>query len=345
MITIIAVVLVFGVLVMVHELGHLVAAKRVGITVHEFSIGFGPRLFGVTRGETMYSFRIIPLGGYVRMAGGEIGESQLEGAYTNKTVGQRAAVALAGPLMNLVLAAFLFMVIFSVLGQPFATGLIGEVLPDSPAAKAGLLAGDRIIEINDQPVGDWQEAVQVIQAIGSAEPEGILNIVVERAGQQREFNVKPELMDQVPKIGIVAEIAYERSNPLVGIGLGFTRTVELTWAMVEGLGVMITVGVEPGDVAGPVGITQMIGEAARGGWIQLISFAGILSINFAVLNLLPIPALDGSKLIFLAIEKVRGRAVEPEREGMINLIGFALLMALVLVITYQDLMRLFMQGG
>ena len=101
------------------------------------------------------------------------------------------------------------------------------------------------------------------QAIGSAEPEGILNIVVERAGQQREFNVKPELMDQVPKIGIVAEIAYERSNPLVGIGLGFTRTVELTWAMVEGLGVMITVGVEP-DVAGPVGITQMIGEAARG---------------------------------------------------------------------------------
>ena len=160
MITIIAVVLVFGVLVMVHELGHLVAAKRVGITVHEFSIGFGPRLFGVTRGETMYSFRIIPLGGYVRLAGGEIGESQLEGAYTNKTVGQRAAVALAGPLMNLVLAAFLFMVIFSVLGQPFATGLIGEVLPDSPAAKAGLLAGDRIIEINDQPVGDWQEAVQ-----------------------------------------------------------------------------------------------------------------------------------------------------------------------------------------
>lgn len=345
MTTFIAVVLVFGVLVMVHEAGHLIAAKRVGITVHEFSLGFGPCLFSLTRGETRYSFRIIPLGGYVRMAGGEIGESELEGAYTNKTAGQRAAVAAAGPLMNLLLAAVLFMIIFSVLGQPFATGLIGEVLPDSPAATAGLLAGDRIIAINDQPVADWPETVAAIQAAGSAEPDTVLNLVVDRAGQPQELTVKPELMDRAPRIGIVAEIAYARTNPLVGIGLGFTRTVELTWLIVQGLGQMITGGVEPGDVAGPVGITQMIGEAAKGGLIQLLSFAGILSINFAVLNLLPIPALDGSKLVFLAIEKIRGRAVEPEREGMINLIGFALLMALILVLTYQDLMRLFTEGG
>lgn len=345
MITFIAVIVVFGLLVTVHEAGHLVAAKRVGITVHEFSMGFGPKLFGITRGETLYSFRIFPLGGYVRMAGGEVGESDLEGAYTNKTVAQRASVAVAGPLMNLLLAAVLFMIIFSILGVPFATGLIGDVLPGSPAAEAGLQPGDRIMVINNQPVQDWQEMVEVIQEFGSTSAGGSLNLVIDRAGQQLDLKVRPMLSEQVPKIGIVADVGYRRAGPISGIKLGFTRTLELTWAMLQGLGQMFTGGVAPGDMSGPVGITQMIGEAARGGWVQLLSFAGILSINFAVLNLLPIPALDGSKLVFLAIEKVRGKAVDPEREGMIHVIGFALLMGLVLVLTYQDVMRIFFQGG
>jgi regulator of sigma E protease len=343
LITFVAVIIVFGMLVMVHEAGHMFAAKRVGITVHEFSMGFGPKIFGFTRGETLYSVRIIPLGGYVRMAGGEDGQSDLEGAYYKKTVSQRAAVALAGPLMNLVLAAVLFMIVFSVLGIPFATGLIGEVLPGSPAAEAGLLSGDRIVAINDRPVQDWQQMVGAIQESNST--EGTLNLVVERGGNQLDFKVIPKVTEQVPRIGIVADVGYQRAGPLTGIKLGFTRTVELTWVMLVGLSQMFTGGVEAGDIAGPVGIIQMIGESARGGWIQVLSFAGILSINFAILNLLPIPALDGSKLVFLAIEKVRGRAIEPEREGMIHLIGFALLMGLVLVLTYQDVMRIFIQGS
>ncbi|MGI6648235.1 MAG: RIP metalloprotease RseP [Bacillota bacterium] len=344
MITFIAVVFVFGLLVMVHEAGHLVAAKRVGIAVYEFSMGFGPKLFAFTRGGTLYSVRALPLGGYVRMAGSDEGEADLEAAYQNKTVGQRAIVAAAGSTMNLVLAVVLFIIVFSILGIPFATGsnVIGSTLPGSPAA-ANLLPGDQVVAIDNQPVQTWEEMVKIIQSYQPT--KGPLNFQVVRTGESLEFAIVPEINQQTAIVGIRPEIGYHRVGLITGIGMGFSQTVELTWAMLQGLGQMFTKGVEPGDLAGPVGIVQMIGEASQGGLANLLYFAAILSINLAILNLLPIPALDGSKLVFLAVEKVRGRGVEPEREGFINLIGFALLITLVLILTYQDVMRIFVQKG
>lgn len=345
MLTLIAAVFVFGLLVMAHEAGHFLAAKRAGVTVYEFSLGFGPRLFKLQAAETTYSVRLLPLGGYVRMAGMEEGDRDVEGSFNRKTVGQRAGVAAAGPLMNLLLAAVLFIMVFTVLGIPqvINDNLVGEVLPDRPAAQAGIVAGDRITAVNGLPTASWQELVEKIRVQGAG-PKPV-QLELEREGQRLTVEVVPELKGQVPQIGIRPQITYHRLGVLEGIGKGFQQTIALTAAMLLGLFQMFTQGVSSGDLAGPVGITQMIGEAAQGGLANLLYFAGVLSINLAILNLLPIPALDGSRLVFLLFEKLRGRPVEPDREGLIHLIGFALLMALILVLTYQDVMRLFGSGS
>lgn len=341
MITMAAAVFVFAIMILFHELGHYLMAKRVGIKVNEFSLGFGPLLCKWGRGETTYSLRLLPLGGYVRMAGMEPGDEHEERGFNRKSVWQRMSVISAGPLMNFVLALFLFVFTFSAIGipTPSDSNVLGGVIQGQPAAKAGLKAGDRIVSIDGTPVSTWTGMAAIIQE-NAGNP---LKITVERDGRRHTFTVEPVYDSQQQKavIGVRQVLHYQRQGLFNSIKLGVIQAVGFIVLIIKSLVLMFTGPISAADVAGPVGITRMIGEAARSGLAYLLNFAGILSINLGLINLLPIPALDGSRLVFLGLEKLRGRPVEPERENFIHLIGFTLLMFLILVISYNDIMRIF----
>lgn len=341
--TLVTAILVFALMILFHELGHFVAAKLSGIKVHEFSIGFGPKLISITHRDTLYAIRVLPLGGYVRMAGMESDDLDDPNGFNRKPVGQRAGVIFAGPFMNFVLALLLFVFTFTVIGIPTLSNsnVIGEVLPGRPAAKAGMMANDRVVAANGQPVTNWDDLVRVVHA----NPEREITLKVVRQGKEILLKVTPTLEPQakVGQIGIRQTVTLHRLGFMEGVETGLKQTWALTVAVLSSIVQLITGTAPPGGLAGPVGITHMIGEAAQGGLAYLLNFAGILSINLGLINLLPIPSLDGSRLIFLSVEGIRGKPVEPDKENLIHMIGFALLMVLFLVITYNDILRLFGQ--
>jgi len=337
-VTILIALAVLGLLIFVHELGHFIAAKRADIRVEEFALGFGPRVLSVIRGETRYSLRAMPIGGFVRMSG----TSALEGpvdhrGFINKGIWQRLGVLLAGPAMNFVLAILLFAIIFSILGIEVPTLQLAEVLEGHAAERSGFLRGDRVISVDGIEVQDWAHLVTLINASLGEE----VVVVVERGGSQRILRVVPEPRPDDPSrgfIGISPDIDIVRQNPFTALknALGYTLAVSVLW--IRGLVLMI-LGKAQVDVAGPVGITQLIGEASKMGLRSLMYLSAALSANLGILNLLPIPALDGSRLAFLLVEGVRGKPVDPEKENLIHFLGFALLMIVAIVVTYRDILR------
>ena len=336
--TILVAVLVLGLLVVVHEAGHFLAARRAGIRVHEFTIGFGPALYRRRIGETLYALRVIPWGAGVRIAGMEPGEVDDPAGFARQSIRTRAGVIFAGPFMNLLLAVLLFAFIFSVLGIGRATLTVAQVLPGGPAAEAGLRPGDRILEVEGRRVSSWDQVVAVVQA----SPGRPLSFVVERDGARREVTVTPERSPADPRLGFVglAPVVRTERQPLAGaLWSGVKETYRVSVLLVRGMIHALTGKVEA-RLMGPVGIGQLIGEAARMGLRELLYLTAVLSANLALFNLVPIPALDGSRLLFLGLELVRGRPVDPARENLVHLVGFALLMILFLVITYMDLARL-----
>lgn len=339
MLTVIAVVVVFGLLIFIHELGHFLMAKRAGILVHEFALGFGPKLAGLRRGETVYTLRAVPLGGFVRFAGMDPREEEYDPtrSYKHKSVGRRMGVIAAGPLANFFLAAVLLAVVFMVQGQPTPTTVVRTVLPDRPAAEAGLQPGDRILVVDGRQVGNWEQLVAEI----STRPGETLVLTVEREGRHLQLPVVPVDEDGVGKIGFAPEIQPVRVGFFDALAGGVQYTVQITLLIISFLGQMIT-GHAPADVGGPVRIVAEIGTAAQLGLMPLLQLAAFLSINVGLFNLLPIPALDGSRLLFLSWEGLTRRPVNPEREGMFHLVGFALLLLLIVVITYNDIAQLMM---
>jgi len=341
MLTFVASVFVFGILIFFHELGHFTVAKWVGIKVHEFSLGFGPKLLTIPREETSYNLRIFPLGGFVRMAGMDPNEKDEEDdgrGFNTKTVGQRIAVIFAGPLMNFLLAVLLLSTIFVFQGIPVATTVISEVIPDFPAAKSGIQAGDRIVAIDGQPVNSWEELSGII----SRKPEQEVEVTVLRDGVEKQFwlfTVRDE--NNTGKIGIYPEQGLSKGNVFQALALGVDYTARITWMLLDFIAKMIT-GQTPADVGGPVRVVNEIGKAAQVGFFFLLQLAAFLSINLGLFNLFPIPALDGSRILFLLWEKVRGRPVDPVKENFIHLIGFGLLLLLVVVITYNDILQVFL---
>lgn len=343
MLTFIASVFVFGLLIFFHEFGHFIVAKLVGIKVHEFSLGFGPKLLAIPRGETSYNLRVFPLGGFVRMAGmdpnEELDENELGRGFNRKTVGQRVAVIFAGPFMNFFLAALLFAVVFAYQGQPVAsngTG-IGDVNPGYPAQIAGLAAGDMIVAVDGIPVGEWNELVNII----NERPEKDITVVVLRNGSELQFEltaVKAE--DGRGLIGIYPAEEYLEVGSLQAIALGIEWTGRFTILILDFVSNMIF-GQTPADVGGPVRVVSEIGKAAEIGFVILLKLAAILSINLGLFNLFPIPALDGSRILFLAWEKIRRRPVDPVKENFIHLVGFGLLLLLMVIITYNDILQVF----
>lgn len=342
MTTFIASVVVFGVLIFIHELGHFLVAKLVGIKVHEFSLGFGPKLLGYPRGETSYNIRLFPLGGFVRMAGmdpGEEGEEKEdeERGFNKKTVGQRIAVIIAGPLMNFFLAAVLLAIIFASQGVPGPITTINSVLPDFPAGAAGIRAGDRISAVNGVPVKTWNDLVAQI----NPRPEENITVTVTRDGREEEFLLRT-IRDEngQGKIGIIPESANQKVGILGAIGTGLEWTVKLSFLILDFVSKMIF-GQAPADLGGPVRVVAEIGKAVEVGFNLLIELAAVLSINLGLFNLFPIPALDGSRILFLIWEKVRGRPVDPVKENFIHLVGFGLLLLFMVVVTYNDILQIF----
>ena len=340
--TFIASVVVFGLLIFIHELGHFLVAKKVGILVHEFSLGFGPKIFGHKRGETIYNLRLLPLGGFVRMAGMDPNEEEDTGVPINrtfnyKTAMQRASVIVAGPLMNFVLAIVLFAFIFMLQGMPYVTTEVGEVIKGFPAEKAGLRAGDRIVAVNNRSVEDWNQLVLETNKY----PGEPLNLTVQRGSEQVKLSVTT-VKDETGqyKIGIKpTEPLVKKLNPLAALAAGTSFTVQISGLILSFIGQMFTQQA-PVDLGGPVRVVNEISKAAAFGIYQLMQLAAFLSINLGLFNLLPIPALDGSRVLFLLWEKVSGRPVEPSKESFIHLIGFGLLLLLMVVITYNDIVSL-----
>ncbi len=348
--SVIIAILVLGFLIFVHELGHFMVAKWVGIHVFEFSLGFGPQLLGDQKDKesTKYALRILPLGGFVRMAGMDADETE-EGVdpaanFNDKPLKSRFAVISAGSVMNFLAAVLLFIITFSAIGVPAAseTNVIGEVLADSPAVTAGLQSGDRIVSINETSTPTWTTVAESIQESG----ENNIHVVVERGEERLDFTVTPHYEPDAKayQIGVAQQLLWEKQGLFAAIKLGLIQSFQLSKLVLDGFVAMIAGQLSADDVAGPVGITVAIGNAAAGGAGSLMIFTALLAINLALLNLLPIPALDGSKLVFLLIEGVRGRPVAPEKEGFVNLIGFAMLMLVFILVTYNDIARIITGG-
>lgn len=328
-------ILVISVIILVHELGHFLAAKHVGIEVEEFSIGFGPRLTGFHAIDTKFSVRAIPLGGFVRMLGEEDEEQQsAQGSYPSKTPLQRMYVIAAGPVMNFLLAILLFMLIFGVVGLPvLSEARIGSVLPDLPAEQAGLQAGDRVLELDGQPVETWGELQEYIMD----NPHKSINFLIQRNGQQLEVPVTPRMTAEGAQIGISAPI--QRLGIIDSIREGIRQTYEVTKVVLVSIYQIFTRQLSAKDLTGPIGIVYYVGAAARAGLVNVLSLAALISVNLGLFNLLPIPALDGSKLVFLTVELVRRRPLDPQKENLVHLVGFALLVSLMIVVMYRDILR------
>ncbi|WP_054694339.1 RIP metalloprotease RseP [Syntrophomonas palmitatica] len=339
--TILITLLIIAVLILVHEWGHFIIARRIGIPVWEFSLGFGYRLFSVKRDGVVYSLRLVPLGGFVRMAGEEPGDEDDPNGFNNRTPWEKIKVSAAGPLMNMVLALFIFIYLYSFIGIAHSSNeaVIGKAITGKPAAAAGLQAGDRIVNVNGTAIKTWSE---LNRSIESNKPGVKMRIIVERKGKILNYTIVPGRNQTTGKaeIGVLGQVRYEKLGIIEGIKVGFKHTFDLTVLMLSGLGLLFSGGASLGDLAGPVGITKMVGEVAQIGWVVLLGFSAFLSINLGILNLLPIPALDGSKIVFALIEAVRRKPIEPEKEGFVHWLGFLFLIGLMIVVTFNDIARL-----
>ena len=350
MISLISVIILLGILIFAHELGHFLVAKRMGVGVLKFSLGFGPRVIGRKIGETEYLLSLVPLGGYVKL----LGESEEEGlppeeekrSFLKQPAGKKIAIVAAGPLFNLLLAVLIFSVVHMV-GVPVMTAEIGGILPGSAAEEAGLRAGDRVTAVDGQPVRKWDELSRMISQSGGKS----LRITSEREGRSVELTVTPRRMPaknlfgeelEGYKIGISPSphTLVERSNPLFALVLG----VEQTWVVgkltVISIVKMFQGVISPKTLGGPILIAQIAGAQVQEGFIPFILFMALLSVNLAILNLLPIPVLDGGHLLFFVIELVSGREVNLRWREMAQQVGFVVLILLMIFVFAMDIERL-----
>ncbi len=331
MLTAIAAIFVFLLVVVIHEGGHFSVAKLVGIKVNEFAIGMGPKLFQKTKGETTYTLRALPIGGYVKMEG-EDEESDDPRGFSKVSVWSRIAVVSAGAIMNFVLAIVVLSIVAFAMGHPTTT--IDKVLAGSPAMEYGVKSGDKIVSIDGVEIKDWN---QIVDTINSSDTSKELSINVNRDGTIIPLQVKPMLEDERVVIGIVPE---SEKSFIKSIGSGFKDTWYFLKLMFNFIGMLFQGQVSTNDLAGPVGVINVIGDQAKLGFINLLYILGFISVNLGFFNLLPIPALDGSRIVFLLVEALRGKPVDPKKEGFIHLIGFVFLISLMLLVTYKDLIRI-----
>lgn len=328
--TLIGSIIVFMLVITLHELGHFTVAKLCGIKVNEFSIGMGPKLLNTTKGETLYSLRLLPVGGYVAMEGEEENSNDPR-AFNNVNVFKRMAVVVAGVVMNFLLAVVAFLLVFLMIGV--RTNTIDTVLDDSPAKVVGLLESDKVISIGDNTVKNWND---IIESISSQ--KGEFKIVVNRAGKDISFNIIPEERDGRSIIGITPKVEKSLSNSL---GASFNHTLFMIKDVFKTMGMLFTGKAKVSMLAGPVGVINIIGQETAKGFINLLNILGLISANLAVINLLPIPALDGGKLLFLIIESITGKKLNEKVENALSLVGLSFLFGIMIYVTiFGDLSRI-----
>ena len=327
---IIAALVIFAILVIVHEGGHFFTAKAAGIRVNEFSIGMGPLLLQKQSKETLYSVRALPIGGYVSMEG-EDEESDDERAFNNKPAWARALVVAAGPFMNFVLAVLVLAALFTYAGTSVST-TIAQATDGMPAQEAGIKAGDRIVSVNGKSVSDGEELQKAFDEVrGSADS---VTLGIASGGETRTAEMPfAEDKDGNKVIGVEFDINH---NPAEGFVQGVKGSITAEKLMLQALGDIVTGKTDTGDLVGPIGIVTIVDQGAQAGILNLIYLLALLSLNLALVNILPFPALDGGRLLFIVIRKITGKAISDELEAKIHLIGMMLLFSLMIFITVKD---------
>lgn len=340
---------VLSVLVLVHEFGHFIVARRLGVRVERFSIGFGPKLFSLKRGETEYVVSAIPLGGYIKMAGDEPHEelANQKWEFLSRKPFDRFKIIFAGPLLNYILAFLIFSVIF-MFGNPTITTEIGGFVKDYPAEKNGmLLKGDRIISVDGIPVKYWEDMTEAIHK----HAEGAMRLSLDRNGKIFDVELNPivrKTKDIFGKETVIAQIGVMPSPKIEkvkygffqAIGKGYNQLMKLTCITYKALwSILIGRMSLKESVTGPIGIFVLTSEFARLGFIYLLNLIGILSASLAIFNVLPLPVLDGGHIMFLIVEKLRGRPLSVKTQEAVSNVGVALLVLLTVFIFYNDMAR------
>jgi regulator of sigma E protease len=343
LISIISFVIIFTIIAVAHEGGHLIMAKRAGIRVFEFGVGFGPRLFSTTRGNTIYSINLIPILAFVRIAGEGETEEDLNcpeaERYQAKTPWQKFLTLVAGPLMNLLVALLVLIILALFAGVPSGvSNEVGTVNKNQPAFNAGLRPGDKLLAIDNHAYPKMTAAIEYIHS----HPNKALLLTLERQGKALKVTATPKL-DERLKIGLLGfspKPVYSRVNPFQAIYYGFGQTISMTLLTLIIVGKLVTGGVSLTDLAGPVGIAQITGKYAQSGLVSLIYFTAFINVNIGILNLLPLPALDGGRVVFVIIEWVRKKAVDSKLENLINYWGFVALLSLMALVSVHDVLRI-----
>ena len=347
--------IILSVVVFVHELGHYLVARWNGVRVQVFSIGFGPELFGINdRAGTRWKVSALPLGGYVKMHGdADPSSSTIDlsarpdpDSFPAKSVSQRMAIVFAGPLANFVFAIVALALLFATVGRPFTPAEVGEVQPDSPAAVARLMPGDRIVAVDGAPI----ESFEQLQLVVRDRPGETITFTIERAGETLEVPVTPRLTEiedrfgNIHRIGLIgvsrSGVEFRRTDPVFALVEGTTETFRLIGATLYALGEMIVGSRSTEELGGPLRIAQMSGEIAKDGAVPVIWFTAVLSINLGLINLFPIPMLDGGHLLMYGIEAARGRPLTERSQEVAFRFGLVLVLTLMVVATWNDLVQL-----
>ena len=335
----------FSIIILFHELGHFLLAKKNGIRVNEFSLGLGPTLVGITRGETKYSLKLLPFGGACMMEG-EDGDSSDEGAFNNKSVWARISVVAAGPIFNFIMAWVFALVIMICVG--YDKPVLEEVIEGYPAQEAGMQAGDEIISINGKKIHFYRE-ISMYSFFHSGET---VDVVYERDGEKYEVTLAPKLNEESGSYmyGFVGNAGRERGTVGETITHSFYEVKYWVNYTVDSLNYLISGKASVNELSGPVGIVKNIGDVydeskEAGGvymaFLSMLNMCIFISANLGVMNLLPIPALDGGRLVFLIIEAIRGKRIDPDKEGMVHFVGLMALMALMVFVMFNDIRNIF----
>ena len=333
-------ILLFCVMIFPHELGHFIAARRMGVKVIEFSFGMGPAIWKKQGAETLYSIRLLPVGGFCAMEG-EDEESSEPRAFSNKKPWQKIVVLSAGSIMNIICAILIMALIIGTMG--FTTTVVREVTAGMPAEAAGMMPGDKIIEIDGAKIEQWTDVSKAIQASGGEAME----VTFERDKEVKSVTMTPQLTEGVdaqgnPAQGYVLGVTCKIShNPFMALVDGAQSTWNMVKMMFSALGQLFTGQAGVDELSGPVGMINMVSQTEEYGFWYYGFLTALICVNLAIINMLPLPALDGGRILFVIYTMITGKTVSEKVEGTVHMVGMALLLALMVFVTMNDITRIF----